>query len=369
MQTMHPTLLIGPADWDSDAMPRLEFERRIARLWQDQPQASGAIVFGSPHDHAELAYLTHFTPKLEPGLALIPRNGEPQLLVGGGVNMIAAARPLTWIENLAPLRDVGDVVAAWSADHPAAVLIGGDAMSWRLRGAVDAAMAGDASGGDAGLVDGTAMLRQHMRAKSDHERAAVVKACGALEAAVGALRERASAGGSVTDIVIAAEHAAANAGAQDVRSLFSLDGGRTLRPFEVPLTDTVDSLQVYLAVRCEGYWAEGFVALNDQPFPASRRAYAALKRASEVIKAGVTFGAFERRCIGMIDPLETHPIIHHAVVPMGLALDTPREDDDMISAGDVVSLRIGVTDGEGAAIASAMLAIGEDSAEILWSAV
>jgi len=33
----------------------------------------------------DLAYLTNFTPKLEPALALIPRAGEPRLLVGGGV--------------------------------------------------------------------------------------------------------------------------------------------------------------------------------------------------------------------------------------------------------------------------------------------
>ncbi len=39
MQTMHPTLLIGPADWNPEAMPRAEFDRRIAALWRDHPDA------------------------------------------------------------------------------------------------------------------------------------------------------------------------------------------------------------------------------------------------------------------------------------------------------------------------------------------
>jgi len=31
---MHPTLLIGPADWDAARMPQEEFAVRIARLWK-----------------------------------------------------------------------------------------------------------------------------------------------------------------------------------------------------------------------------------------------------------------------------------------------------------------------------------------------
>lgn len=93
MQTMHPTLLVGPADWDPKEMPREEFDERLTALWRDHPNASGAIVYGNSSDHAALAYLTNFTPKLEAALAFIPRRGEAQLLVGGGVNMVPAARP------------------------------------------------------------------------------------------------------------------------------------------------------------------------------------------------------------------------------------------------------------------------------------
>jgi hypothetical protein len=101
MQTMHPTLLIGPGDWDPQQMPREDYDARLAALWRDHDNASGAIVYGDSRDHAALAYLTHFTPKLEAAMALIPRRGEPQILIGGGINMLPAAKPLTFVSALA----------------------------------------------------------------------------------------------------------------------------------------------------------------------------------------------------------------------------------------------------------------------------
>src|SRR6266404_7133746 len=132
MFTMHPTLLVGPADWDAARMPKAEFLDRFAALWRAcDPKVTGLVVYGGPRDHAELAYLTHFTPKLEPGIALIPRTGAPRLLVGGGVNMLGAAKPLTWIETLLPLRDAGAAIARWAAETGEVALINGDAMPFR----------------------------------------------------------------------------------------------------------------------------------------------------------------------------------------------------------------------------------------------
>ena len=76
-------------------------DRRIVLARGRSGRSPASIVYGSPRDHAELAYLTHFTPKLEPAIALIPRSGAPRILVGGGANMIGAAKPLTFVETLA----------------------------------------------------------------------------------------------------------------------------------------------------------------------------------------------------------------------------------------------------------------------------
>ena len=132
---------------------RADAEGRVPRARQPRfggshPAAAGAIVYGDRAHHAELAYLTGFTPKLEAALALIPRVGTPRLLVGGGVNMLQAAKPLTFIEDLQPLRNVGETVVQWAREQSGGgrpVLIGGPFMPYALRREIDKAIAQAAS--------------------------------------------------------------------------------------------------------------------------------------------------------------------------------------------------------------------------------
>ena len=245
---MQSTLLVGPADWDARRMPKDEFVARIAAFWRRCPSANGAIVYGGRAHHAELAYLTNFTPKLEAALALIPRAGAPQLMVGGGANMLPAAKPLTWIDDLRPLRNVGKAVAEWAAGQRGdgrPVLIGGPSMPHALRQELAKAL------GD-GIEDKTADLAALMRRKSAHEIAAIRAACATLAAAMTAIGDAKRTGAGVTAAVLAGEHAAHRRGAQDVRTLFSLDDGCSLRPLDTPVERVVDPLQVYVAVRLLG---------------------------------------------------------------------------------------------------------------------
>src|SRR5882757_8986509 len=158
MHTMQSTLLVGPADWDAARMPKEEFLARTVALWRIARAAAGAIVYGDRAHHAELAYLTNFTPKLEAALALIPRVGGPRLLVGGGVNMMQAAKPLTFIESVQPLRDVGATVAQWAREQSGGgrpVLIGGAFMPQALHREI-----AEAAGA---ITDKTSDLRTLMR--------------------------------------------------------------------------------------------------------------------------------------------------------------------------------------------------------------
>ena len=74
------------------------------------------IVYGDNRNHAELAYLSNLVPKLGPAMMFIPREGEPKLLVSGAPNMLPAARRLTWIEEVEPLRDAGTTIVRWLND-------------------------------------------------------------------------------------------------------------------------------------------------------------------------------------------------------------------------------------------------------------
>jgi Xaa-Pro aminopeptidase len=370
MHTMHPTLLIGPADWNAARMPRADYEARIDALFSADEKAGGAIVYGNSLDHAALAYLTGFTPKLEAALALIPRRGVPLLLVGGGVNMIAAARPLTWVEQLSPLRNAGQTVAEWARDRTAGaglLMIGGDAMPFGMRRAIDQAL------GDRLAEDGTGLLQAQMLHKAPRELATLREACAGLETAVTALRMAQDIGAGTTDCVLAAELAALRWGAQDVRSLFSLDGGRTLQPFDVPVGAAAEPLQVYLAVRHAGYWAEGFVRLARAASPLHAKAKDILRMMIAAAQPGVTGRALAQIAERERGALQAHPIADPVFGnAVGLALQEPPllsgVDDTRLAAGAVYSLRVGVRDAEAGAIASAMLHVTDRGGEILWSA-
>jgi Xaa-Pro aminopeptidase len=371
MRTMHPTLLIGSADWDPAHMPREEFEQRLKIMWAANESAVGAVVFGNSFDHAALAYLTNFTPKLEAALAFIPYDGEPELLVGGGVNMIAAARPLTWIEHLKPLRDVGKAVADWARMLPSGgriILIGGDAMPLDKRRALDATLTGNSA-----IDDGTERLRAQMLRKAPNELVAVRKACVGLDRAVAALRAEHKSGAGVTDLLLAAEHAGQLGGAQDVRSLFSVDHGCSLRPFEVPIDVYADIHQVYIAVRHANYWAEGFMRSSQRPDSLGARADSVLQAMIAAAKPGLSCHELAQAEAEARGPWRAHPMTDGKFGnAIGLVLEEPvilaRASTATLTAGAIYSLRAGVLDGDGAgAITSAMLLVTASGNEVLWS--
>jgi hypothetical protein len=366
MLTMNPTLLVGPSDWDGARMPQEEFAVRTAALWRDHPSASGAIVYGDRVNHAELAYLTHFTPKLEAALALIPRTGAATLLVGGGANMLQAAKPLTFITDLRPLRDVGKTVAQWAREQGSApILVGGGAMPYAQHREI-----ADALGGE--LADKTAALRALMRRKSARELALLREACATLAAAVTAMDAAQGAGAKAIDVILAGERAANRRGAQDVRTLFSRDGGGTLRPFETAVERALDPLQVYVAVRRFGYWAEGFAVLAASPHPWAQQAGDVLRSAVERTQAGERCGDLARGIAQAVHPLTLHPVTARiAGNAIGLALEQhpliAAGSEESFEDGGVYSLRIGLSDARGHAIVSAMIAVHERGNEVLWS--
>jgi hypothetical protein len=363
---MHPTLLIGPADWMPDRLPPEEYLRRLAQLWADHPQAGGAIVYGGPREHGALAYLTHFTPKLEPALALIAKSGDARLLVGGGAAMIGAARPLTFIEDLAPLRDAGAAVAEWTRALPVAaeiVLINGDAMTSVAFESVRRALHGRS------VVNGDGPLAARMRVKSPYELPLIRAACAMLAEGVAALCGAFRLGDGVSDCVLQAEHVLLEKGAQDVRSLFSLDGGRTLRPFEELVARRIDPLSVYLAVCHDGYWVDTFCSLHSAPDPLNEHAQSILASVIGDIRPGFDLADLPRRVEAMRGSLTLHPVTDACTGrSVGLSLaDEPASGRRPWIAGEVHALHVGLVDADRGAFASAVVAVTANGSELLWS--
>jgi Xaa-Pro aminopeptidase len=378
---MHPTLLIGPYDWQPERMPKREFLARGQALWRkiSDPTCSAVIVYGDSTNHAELAYLSNLVPKLGPAMMFIPWEGEPRLLVSGAPNMLAAAKRLTWVERVEPFRDAGKTIIRWLNDgidsDPGTsgrrvALIGGDYMRWAFhRPFIESFDHKNVP------VDATRWLRALMRCKSPRELTIIREGCAILDAATKALARAKRAGAGVTVSLLEAEHAANHLGAQDVRTMFSLDGSRTLRPFEKPIASPVDPLQVYIAVRHVGYWTEGFISLSASQNPVALKAADALKTVIANTTAGATCRDLASLAAEKIRPYDSHEITAGNIGNgIGLLLEEePRltaNNEAALGAGEVYTLRVGASDGhEHHSIVSAMVAVHQNRNELLWSAV
>jgi Xaa-Pro aminopeptidase len=359
MLTPHPTLLIGPSDWMAERMPQAEFSRRIEALWAGHPQAERAIVFGNSRHHAELAYFTNLIPKLGPSVALLSRTSEHRMFVGDAANMLGAARPLTFIENVASMKDAAAAIAAGPAGRRS-LLVGADYMPLALRRTITEAL-----GGEAAAIDATPQVWSQMRRKSRHELDAIAAAVKTTGAARKAMREALMSGAGVTDVVLTGERAAGAAGAQDVRTLFSLDGGRTLRPYVAQTKQVTDPLLAYLAVRRFNYWAECFPMFTARPQPTGliEAAWDALGSARSAIKPGVATREIGQSIAAAIQPFQAHPMTVRAFAQrMGLDLEEPPHTDigATFEAGEVYSLRVGATDGSHGVICSSMILVEAD---------
>ncbi|MGB7948807.1 MAG: aminopeptidase P family N-terminal domain-containing protein, partial [Candidatus Binatia bacterium] len=325
---MHPTLLVGPYDWDPERLPTSEFVERIRRFRQEisNEDCAAAIIYGDSANHAELVYLSHFVPKLGPAVMLIPRSGEPRLLASGAPNMLAAAKRLTWIEDVEPLRDAGKTIGRWlnestdlarGASGRRLALIGEEYMPAAFHRPLMETLSGEIH-----PVNVTPRLRQLMRYKSPTEVVFICDACAILDAAAKALIDAHRACTGITAAVIEAERVALQLGAQDVRSLFSVDGGRTLRPFQAPINSSVDPLQAYIAVKHIGYWVEGFLCFSGTQHPAREKAAGVLRAVLPRATAGTRGGELARLVGESIKPYIAHPITGRSIGNgMGLSIE------------------------------------------------
>jgi len=213
-----------------------------------------------------------------------------------------------------------------------------------------------------------------MRYKRPRELNLIRQACSILKAASNALAEAKESGAGLTEAILEAERAAHQMSAQDVRTLFSLNGGRTLRPFEAPIADRVDPLQAYIAVRHAGYWAEGFVLLADSPDPIMLKVSVALKALIKVATAGTSYQNLARVVTEIIGPHHEHSMTSENMGNgIGLSLEeVPRlvvGSEDLLESGCVCTLRVGASNQrEHHAIASAMVVVNQRGNDVLWSA-
>src|SRR5829696_6776291 len=104
MQTLHSVLKRGGLVWVQDDVPPALFPPRLGRVQQAIRDAGhdAWLVYGDAYRYGDLAYLSHFLPRVRGALLLIPAAGEPTLLVAVGSRDIPAAKSLTCTDDVRP---------------------------------------------------------------------------------------------------------------------------------------------------------------------------------------------------------------------------------------------------------------------------
>jgi Xaa-Pro aminopeptidase len=343
MRVLETTLLTGPFDWDEGVLPRGEYDGRIQRAREAMAQAGAAVlaVYGHPGNYGALAYLTNFTPKAGPAMALVPREGPLRILASGTPKMMDAAKRLTWVEDVRPLGNASKTVAEF-AD-------GGDALATWAFGAVPQAL-------HAGIAAAVAprrllaldhALEAVRRRKSPRELELMRGAARFLATATDAFAASVRAGAGVRSAALAAERAAIAAGAQDARAMASLSPGGVPAPLDAASDErTLDPATAGIAVQNHGYWASGYVTVARKPGAARARARDALAAALAAARGGAH--------------------LPDGVVANAIGLSLEEGPGDPLEAGAVYAVTGRATEGGETAYASALVAVTDNGCDALW---
>ncbi len=376
MRLKHTALLVGPYDWDPALVPVQEFETRLAAVQHvlGKYRGAGLVVHGNCAEYGALAYLTGLVPKLGPAFALVGTDGSVRLLVSGSPTMLSAAKRLTWIADVRPVGDLRTSIDSWLSelicDKPVAIhLWGGCALALRPFTAMAAAIEPYGK-----IVDLGAPLEALRLRKSPSEQELSRQASRVLDAATRPIARAVAAGAGARLAALAAEHEAFVLGAQDVRILASARNGGPPLALDGPSNVAADPLLAYVAVRFAGYWAEGFITVCKSPLGALRRATDGLTAMLQRARAGASFQELASVAQKRLSPYKIHPLIEHSIGnSIGLSLEEPcdaaPEGTGALQESGVYTLRCGAMGkGSDSAIVSAMIRIGYEKIEVLWSA-
>jgi Xaa-Pro aminopeptidase len=372
MQTVHPSIMIGSYGWEQDRVPRDEFQIRLAELNRimDSRNWKAMFLFGDAREHSALAYFTNFVPRLRWALALLPREGEPRLLVSMSSRDMPAMRLMTWIP---------DVMSGWTwesafdpwlahlrADAPVDIgTLRFDLMRPPLFQSLQRSL-GDSFRLHAADAEIAAGRLPRPRELSQVREAGRVVAAAAAKF-VAAWRDDSD----VEAAALEGEHEARLMAAQDVRTLVSFDDGRTLAPYRGAFATRCAGLLGYIAVKHMGYWAEMFVYAGDGASDVARRAQAGLDAALQAAGPGISAADLYAKAVAPLDGRPLHPVLCDSIGRrIGFSLnegdELRRDSRHVLRPGEIYALHVGAQDAaKGGAIASAMIVITPKGSEIL----
>ena len=375
MRTMQPCVTIGSYTWAQDRLPYDEFTLRLEALHaaMDRNGWPAVLVYGDVREHAALAYLSNFIPRVRWGMALLPRTGEARLLCAMSTRDLPAMRTLTWIADVR-----SGMGPEWEKSFDpwfeprkterAVELgtIGFDIMAPVLHQSVQRSL-----GERFVLRRADDDLTMPPQPKRPRELTMMRASCKLLQSAAERFTDSWRSSREPETAALDAERLARSLAAQDVRTLVSLDGGRTLVPYQGLYERKSGPLVGYLAVKLMGYWADMFVTVDENPAPARRQAEAVLDALIATMRPGVRAGDLYAQAIDALAPLPLHQALSASVGHgIGLSLNDQPElvagaEAELVRDG-VYTLQVGVADAKaGNVLLSAVVRNAPEAAEVL----
>lgn len=381
MQTVHPVLKHGGLFSDWDLLPRAMFEDRYARI-QAAVAASGDdawLIYGDAQRYGDVAYVSHFVPRLRSVLVLVPKSGKPDILCSIGSRDIPASKILTWFEEMRPytrlpveavklVKDrgldnarIGLVgarislpIAEWDA-----IRTGLPGVTWTERDAEYAA------------------LRVTKDAAEDD---ALRRAAGAVGAAMHEAEHALQPGRTVREATARIDRAMRFAAAEDIRIMVAAGSaaGVALRPADERVLQENDTVLLHVQCEVQRYWSQAsrtFVLgrASDEQAALTAHAQAALTamvahvrggaRASDVAAAAKAalgdelFAVADEYGLGSGIGLDSHE-------PPAIALDSA----ETIPADGAISLHVVLHEDGHGAIAGGTVLVRDGVATLLEGA-
>jgi Xaa-Pro aminopeptidase len=375
MRTVQPCVTIGSYVWAQDRLPYDEFTLRLdeLRAAMDRNGWPAVLVYGDVREHAALAFLSSFIPRVRWGMALLPRSGDARLLCAMSTRDLPAMRTLTciadvrsgmgpeWEKAFDPWFDGlnGDQAQKLGT-------IGFDIMAPVLDAAVRRSL-----GERFALQRADDVVAIPARRKRPRELTMMRASCKLLETAAKTFADSWRSNHEPETAALDAERLARSLAAQDVRTLVSLDGGRTLVPFQGRFEKCAGPLVGYLAVKVLGYWADMFVTVDDGSITtAARHAEAALDAIIANMRPGARTDVLHAKAVGALAPHKLHPVLGGSVGHgIGLSLHEGPEfqasTDATLAEDGVYTLQVGAADANaGNVLISAIVRVAATGVEV-----
>jgi Xaa-Pro aminopeptidase len=307
-------------------------------------------------------------------MALLPRTGDARLLCAMSTRDLPAMRTLTWIADVRSGMGPEWVNAfdpwfeRFKGDQAQKLgTIGFDIMAPVLYAAVRRSL-----GERFALQRADDVVAIPSRRKRPRELTMIRASCKLLETAAATFAESWRGSHEPETAALDAERVARSLAAQDVRTLVSLDGGRTLLPFQGRFETCDGPLVGYLAVKVLGYWADMFVTVDDGSATAAvQQAGAALDVIITSMRPGARIDALHAKAVGALAPYKLHPVLGGSIGHgIGLSLHEGPEflasETATLAEDGVYALQVGAADAKaGNVLISAIVRVAAKGAEVL----